>query len=358
MFIPAISKRLALLFATVITLSACAEGGTGERTDSGPSIDMSMANNVNNTADMSSESDDGDGCGVCCPGETTCIDESTQGQCTNSGDQLIPRSCAMDQVCQNGECVREQICVPGETDCFDSNTLLTCRTSGLEYTSSPCPMETTCFDGTCASGDPVGTSCTDDTACVTNNCHCGSNTDEPCGSVTDGYCTSTSCTFESCGEDSLCVAGTLASLGNTEADYDHCVPRCTAGTCSAPFECRLLPVRLDGGIGWETGCYFPNLVDIGDECANDTQCAPGTCLQNFFDTGYCTRRCDADGACPEGSACVALRAGEFYCSLLCGDGSVASSQACPLDIPDDRFDVSCQILSKLDGGVARACTTP
>jgi len=287
-----------------------------------------------------------------------CIDETTLGVCSNSGEMVIKRDCDEGQECQNGACITPQLCMPGETECFDSTTLLTCRTSGLEFTSSPCPTNTTCFDGTCATGAPVGSACSDDSACVTANCHCGASTDEPCpDSITDGYCTSETCDFETCGEDGLCVAGSLASLGNAAADYDHCVPRCTTGTCEARFECRLLPIRTDEGIGWETGCYFPGLVDIGDECSNDGQCAPGSCLQNYFNTGYCTRRCDQDGSCPEGAACVELKNGEFYCSLLCGDGSITSTQDCPLEATEQRFDVTCTILDKVDGGVARACSS-
>lgn len=338
-------------------LVGCAEGTTPvEASDTGQTNDLNQS-----PVDMGGGSldlgmvDDGNPCGVCCPGELRCEDDSTAAFCDPSGANFVPRPCGEDEVCQDGECVVEPVCTPGATDCLDASTRLTCRSGGDGFTTSPCPEETTCFAGECGTGSPIGEACAEDDECISSTCRCGSMTDPSCPqSISQGFCSTSSCTADSCGQDGLCVVGDAVDIGVEGLESDFCVPRCGAG-CGDGFECRLLPVRTEEGIAWEDGCYFDGMVDIGEECTSDLQCAAGECLQDIFNTGYCTRRCDQDGACPDRSACVELKSGQFHCSLLCGDGSVGSSSVCPLDVPDERFDVNCKILNRQEGGVARVC---
>jgi hypothetical protein len=119
-----------------------------------------------------------------------------------------------------------------------------------------------------------------------------------------------------------------------------------------------LPGKSADGLAWQDACYYATVNKIGETCESDGSCIGGNCLRGYFDTSFCTRRCDADGQCPERSACVEWMSGEYWCALLCGDGSAASSASCPLDSPVDRFDVTCKVKSAFGGGAFRVCTKP
>ncbi len=347
-----------LLIIALLFVLGCAEGGTPVTDEDMGSDDVGV-NNVNNQNNVNNANNQNNmtnnACPVCCSGDKVCSDATTVGICRADGNGFNDAPCLNDQVCDNGICVDPPECMAGERSCFDDATVLVCRQSEDGFVSMPCEMGTTCYQGECLTGNPVGTACAMDDECLTSNCHCGSGTDEVCGSITQGYCSSDTCDADSCGRDAICVAANVIPLGDASADYNHCIPRCVGG-CEAGFECIDIPSVTAEGVVWEQGCYFPGFVDIGAECANDGQCIGGACLTDVFNTNYCSRVCTDDGECPEGSACVNLKNdGQFYCSLLCGDGAVNGSSLCPLDVPTERFDVTCKVLGTVGGGVTRAC---
>ena len=96
--------------------------------------------------------------------------------------------------------------------------------------------------------------------------------------------------------------------------------------------------------------------ELGQSCSSDAQCGDGVCLRGYFEQGMCTRRCE-DRGCTTDSACVELIPGQLWCSPLCGDGAVTSTAVCPLDEPEDRFDVTCSIKSTKQNQARRVCTS-
>jgi hypothetical protein len=177
--------------------------------------------------------------------------------------------------------------------------------------------------------------------------------------ATPGYCTKPCANDDECGADAYCVDGDLAPLGVPNANYDHCAPTCEAICGDQQFGCIKVPhTTAEGELLWDDTCYFTGIVEIGQPCSNDDQCI-GECLESYVNDGYCSRRCDADGVCPDGAACVELRTGEFWCSLLCGDGSVVNNNGkCPRDVPVDDFSITCKNLNALeDNAVFKVCAS-
>lgn len=294
-------------------------------------------------------------CGVCCVNDKTCIDESTVGSCRQDMTGFNPIPCAAEEVCMNGACVVPPVCVAGEKRCYDSVTLLTCRQTGDGFITSPCAENTSCIDGNCLSGLPAGQLCSTDDECASQVCRCGTGSDDVCpSSIQTGYCAAPGCTADSCGRDGVCFASDILPLSEA-ADFDHCLSKCAFDSCPTGMECISLPTRTNDGIVWENACYYSSLKAIGSECGSDTECVTGTCLRDYFDTGYCTRRCDEDSSCPADAACVLLRPNEFYCSLKCGTGSVGGTAICPLEAGGERFDVTCQNLPTPENSIVRTC---
>lgn len=342
----------AAFFALLTLLFSCAEGTVDQNTDAGtedaatsPS-DGGDSNNQTTPMDAGGETDM-DPCGVCCPGDVTCIDETTSGVCLDDGSDLTPTECNEGDVCEEGACITPPVCVPGETSCFDDETVLTCRGTADGFTTSPCDAGLVCFEGECVSGSPTGSMCDTDDECASGNCHCGSGTDEDCPSIaTPGYCTRPCTNDGDCGADAYCMKSDFVPLGFPSTNYDHCAPSCAA-VCGdgTTYGCIQAPhTTADDEITWDDTCFFEGIVEIGQECDSDAQCI-GECMEDYITGGYCSRRCDNDGSCPVGASCVELRAGEFWCSLNCGDGSAGGSGECPRDVPNNNLSVSCQLKS-------------
>lgn len=346
-------QKILVMLALVV---GCAEGATpvGDA-DLGSDTSTSTPDVGQNTPDTSEpEPDTNTGCGLCCPGEKSCLDGVTVRACLPDGSGFTNLPCVGEELCTAGVCAVPPLCEAGAKSCYDATTVLTCRQTQDGYTTTPCPDQTSCSDGMCLSGAAPGAACTADADCVTGNCHCDAA--EGCPAGLQGYCATRTCTADSCGRDAVCFAASVAPLGNVAADYDHCVTKCTPGSCPTGQECLSVPIRTADGVGWDQACYFTGFADIGAECATDAECIGGKCLLDYFNTGYCTRECGTDGVCPADAACVQLIPGQYHCSLLCGDGSFTSTSPCPLDIPTDRFDVSCRNLPDLNNNTRRVCT--
>ncbi len=339
----------------ILGLIGCAEVEIATNDAGGTDVstvpDMATVPDTSTTEpDLSSE------CGVCCPSERMCADETTVSTCKPDGSSFTSVPCVGEETCSDGICSVPAVCQAGEKSCYDTNTVLTCRQSGDGFTTSACATDTTCIDGACLSGAGLGANCSENSECATSNCHCDAAEGCP-PSITSGYCTTQTCTFDSCGRDGACFVAAVAPLNNVAADYDHCVTKCSAGTCPAGRECINVPVRTVDGVAWEQACYFSGFVGVGGKCTTDAQCIGGTCLKDYYSIGYCTRDCADDGVCPIDAACVSLIPGQMHCSTLCGDGSVGSQTPCPFKTAEP-LETQCKLFSDRDGFARKACFSP
>lgn len=296
--------------------------------------------------------------GICIVNETTCLDEATLGTCRPDQMGYDSSPCPDGQGCTNGGCTSEPICTPGALECLNDNTVLRCRANGEGYIQMTCEEGLNCGEGVCTDKLPSGAGCTTDDECASNNCRCGNGTDDGCpDTLGGGICANMGCAADGCGMGGHCLASGQAPTG--AADYDHCVRACSdMNPCPTGSKCVAVPVHTGGGVEFRDSCYFTGVGGFGDDCTDAAQCLSGDCLTGYFDNGFCSRRCDLDGFCSEGSACAELIAGQFWCTLTCGDGSVTGTDPCPLDEPVERFDVTCKNLALDDGDVARVCAAP
>lgn len=309
-----------------------------------PGPDMATANNIPST---------------CIVNETTCLDAMTVGRCRPDQMGYDQMPCTSGTNCIGGVCSAEQLCTPGALECLGDDAVLRCRANGEGYIQMTCEPPLKCGEGVCTDKLPSGAGCTMDDECASMNCRCGSGTDDACPpALGSGICANTSCVVDGCGLAGYCLASAQAPTG--AADYDHCVRACdTTNTCPSGSKCVGVPVHVGTGVEFRDACYFTGVKGFGDDCTAPAECLTGDCLTGYFSTGFCSRRCDADGACSDGAACVELVVGQFWCTLTCGDGSpVGNTDPCPLDVPNDRFDVTCKNLSVKGGGAKRVCATP
>lgn len=286
---------------------------------------------------------------ICTPGEVQCLSETMRGVCTDDGTGFEEESCGSGTQCVEGQCQSTQACTPNHRYCHDGQNLLTCRANGSGYTTQQCGDGNVCIGDACFTGLANGAPCNLNDDCAGQRCHCGSEESCP-SSLTPAYCTQT-CDANSCNNAEWCLDA--AQLGGAH-HYDHCVNKCDAACSIAGLGCKYIPVKGVQETTWEQGCVHRELAGIGEVCTSDAQCLGGTCLQDYFGFGYCTRRCES-GGCPSGSACVQLRGNEHWCSLLCGDGVTGQ---CPLKLtrPND-LNITCKLLSEYDSDQAvRVCT--
>ena len=307
-------------------------------------VDMAAPNNTMN--------------GICIVNETICADEMTVARCRPDQMGYDNTPCPNGENCVNGACTAEPVCTPGSTECMGDNTVLRCRQTGEGYIQMTCEPPLNCGEGMCTDKLPTGAGCTTDDECASTNCRCGSGTDDNCpAGIGGGICANTSCMADGCGLSGYCLASDQVPVG--AADYDHCVRACSASNaCPAGSKCVAVPVRVGAGIEFQESCYFTGVKGFGEDCAAPAECLSGDCLSGYFDNGFCSRRCDDDGFCSGESACVELIPGQFWCTLVCGDGSVIGADPCPLDVPNDRFDVTCKNLPEHGGDVLRVCAAP
>ena len=297
-------------------------------------------------------------CGACCPGDLVCLSPTEVGRCRADGSGHDATPCAEGDACENGACATPPVCEPGARDCLDDTTTLLCRQTGEGWVSATCDEGLVCAQGICTDKLRLGSGCAADDECASGRCRCGDATADGCPSfVTGGICVLPGCDPTSCGSHARCFAASAAPLG--AADVDHCVRSCDElDPCPGGSRCSSVPVRGAEGVELAGGCYFDGIAGFGDACTSDEQCLLGGCLADYWSFPFCSRRCDEDGLCPQGSACVKLRPNEYWCSPLCGDGASSGSQDCPLNEPDARFDVICKNFEPLGGGVLRVCAHP
>jgi hypothetical protein len=342
--------RLIVLIVFVAATAACAGGENPVTADAAQTTPDDVGGEdapAHDTSDAPGDAADiqDDPCGVCCPGERTCSDETTASVCADDGSQYVDETCGDEQICEAGSCVDEPVCQPGETVCLDGTSRNICRPDGTSWRAESCDANTSCIDGECLSGAKNGASCGGDADCAGGKCRCGS--DESCSpspSVT--YCTAT-CTPGSCGSDEICVA----SDSFNGASYDHCLPTCDQTCPHAGMRCASLPTRDSGDLTYEQACYFEEVINVGEPCTSADNCSGGTCLKDYYDSvDVCTYECSGD--CPSGTACVELVSGTYHCAPLCGDGSPGGSGDCPLG---DIWGVSCGTRTTPQNFAKRVC---
>lgn len=294
---------------------------------------------------------------ACCPGALGCVDTETVGVCLEDGSGWSPmENCSESgKRCVDGACRDDGsgVCTPGQPGgCHDGDTRLICRGNGEGYRIEDCPAGQACQGGMCVSGAPTGSVCQVHDDCAGGRCHCGDGTEEEClVEHTPAYCTRP-CPEGGCGDGEWCFATSVYAWNNVAVTYDHCVPACEA-TCGAQgMACRQVPVQDGGELRWEKGCFYEGLSNAGDACSRDTECITGTCLSDYIRGGFCSMRCE-QAACPQDTACVQIRSGEWWCSPECR--TIEGAERCPLDEPDERFDVTCKTMITRDGKATRVC---
>ena len=340
-------KRVPLI-AILFVFAGCAEGEFGKDVDN--NLDSS-----NPTKDMGGPKRDRGMKGVdlkgmiCQPGSATCGGENTIKTCLSDGLSFQSTPCPSEQICEMGVCKMPPICNPGTKKCSDPNTISSCRASGEAWVATSCSANQGCVNGACLPGKPDGTQCATNDECASSTCHCGS--EEQCAFTQSGFCVSKGC--DQCAENAFCFDGQKMLAGRING-YDFCLQTCDK-VCEDPSQkCYELPSKT----GFNQGCYFGSLNAIGGDCSSADDCVGGVCRRDYFrESNLCTRACDENSPCPDGTGCVDLN-GFFQCTLLCGDGSAIGTQPCPLDLPEDRFDVTCKNRATASGGVLRVCVVP
>ncbi len=206
---------------------------------------------------------------ACGPTEPVkCTMANCSGCCTEAGECLAPaRQTAMEcgpagSTC--GACLPGQMC--SASRCVkDPNAVVVLDDGGVEMPDA----------GRADSGVQCGSlgtpCCASGAACyLTLTCQ-------------SGVCRQPVADAGACGAlgQSCCTNSTCTAVGTT----------CSAGTCVAQMT---TDAGTDGGT---------TLRSAGEACTADTQCVDGTCLQNGFNGGYCTKSCNASSDCFAGSQC-------------------------------------------------------
>lgn len=294
-----------------------------------------------------------DPCGVCCPGEISCVDGDTLGTCLPDGSGYEEASCGEEELCEDAACVARPVCNEGETACHDGKTRMVCRAGGAGWRTDDCADGMSCVGGECLAGEPTGHACEAADDCAGAKCHCGSDEscDLPDESSLSGYCSAT-CAPGSCGSDEVCVSATHWPA----AREDHCLASCSGGCSHLPgMTCASVPTMDSGELTFEEACVPQGIVDIGERCERSETCSGGTCLLDYIEVGLCTTECA--GNCPEGTACVELRDNTYYCSPICGNGDPAGSSPCPLAGGEDMMSIQCAVKNQYGGGAKRVCAS-
>lgn len=230
----------------------------------------------------------GDGCSA------NCLLELNE-DCTASGD-------CQSGLCDSAEaycvCTVDSDCTTGQS-CLLDGALPVCVTpgcgNGFREGSEGCDDDNTASGDGCSATclAELGENCSQNADCESGSCEgtnqvCQCNDDADCGSL-------------------LCNSG---------PDPNACVnPGCGNSVLEANEGCD------DGGTTAGDGCDVACLLELGESCSMDAECASGSCAQN-----ECA--CDGDTDCPSGQLCRTAVTPPSCVSPGCGNGMVEAGESC------------------------------
>lgn len=355
---------LSALLLALISTGSCAEPTATD----GPASDAGLDGPVSSDTPLDSPQEDAtrvdapepdaDPCGVCCPGESRCVDSLTREVCTADGSGF-ERSACTDKVCLDGECAGDAIvCEPGHAECLSAETQQTCNAQGTAFVSAGCGAGV-CIGGVCRDGERTAGYCTEDGDCAGGQCLCGgpsacTGMGELADILPNGYCTTTDCVAEGCGTGEYCMDFGVPALFDSGK---HCVGDCTDCLTAVGMACRQTPVALGDSLVWEDACMFGYLGEMSAFCEEDSDCMGGTCWRGdpMPTHGYCTLLgCSDTRQCPSNASCVDFGAEGNVCLRHCGTGEAASG-SCPEGL---GLDVSCQFHTEFGSGALKWVCAP
>lgn len=187
-----------------------------------------------------------------------------------------------------------------------------------------CEVDSDCVSLRCVDPDGAGKRCVDVCQFGAGQCLDG----EICGGATEagcGVCLSEASTpralGDRCGVDSDCQS----QICLVREGLGECTTAC-AGSCPAGFLCRASPTRVPKSATEAQLCVRVRERGFGHTCGDRFDCQSGICARQGVRT-WCTKLCEADIDCPEGSGCVAA-AGRTVCDArLALEGEVCASDA-------------------------------
>jgi hypothetical protein len=321
----------------------CVEDGTCDAADG------SCIPGANRPADTSCDEDGG----TVCDETGNCVECNSAGQCADDGNECTVATCASNEcgstnvgdgancdfnggegICEGGTCVEKPECsLPSECDDLNECTTNECALGMCEFPPNDgADCDASGLPGLCEAGACIGlcegVNCPDLGECMVNECKpqngdCeGSPVDDgtPCdggtGECDAGACVPTDlCQGEDCSDgdectQDLCDSGTGVCSNPSEPVGTLCG---NDGQCTSDDP----PVCTEGACTDQTGYC---VGDTALPCADDYQCAAGTCSVSAL-------ACHADADCGvcvfAGTQC----SGDFMCTDF-GDSCTASTETC------------------------------
>lgn len=257
---------------------------------------------------------------TCDPSTSRCIDDDSElDSCFTSADCGEGRYCLsvgaerQCMACSIGEPCVEMVCAENPEDFLCLFDCLAdadcgggfCKQDGARNECVECLQDVDCPDGRCVDdggglrcvadcasadgceeGREFGATCNEDIECISEQCLPWTNT-----------CSSTCTTNAECGEGHSCAS---FPLPQTTATSNSCAPICESGfECgdgSCEFRFDTLELEID------RVCLDPSdRAPIGAECADDTECESGYCVDVFLPIGP---GCAVDADCGDRAVCV------------------------------------------------------
>jgi V8-like Glu-specific endopeptidase len=241
------------------------------------------------------------------------------GQCAGS---CVPVTGAMGSMPNGAECTDNLQCT--SLFCTDPGDGRRRCLQPCEADSGACPAGEVCANvlgacGACIDSGLVsgsrnlGEPCTESTQCSTGMCIEDAFPLRPSRS----YCSRACETDGDCGgrfhcRDALCVAGARGDLGDPCANNSDCID---GSFCAAQGEQRWCTTLCGAGAPCESGFTCVAVGDVsvcvpdsgiaGDDCAAPDDCLSGVCALGASSDapGACTRTCGPDSPCPTGLEC-------------------------------------------------------
>jgi len=277
-------------------------------------FDSCCLNNICAPASMcqtDGDNPDGDSTTECTTGQFRCSGNDVQS-CAD-GIWSFYRTCANNQVCDEGECVAadgdtDGDSVPGECEAGEKRCNIDkverCNVDREWELFEQCGIKQNCEDALCVT--PQGDACTITDGCSDNEEYCLA--DELGGE--DGHC------MPYCGGDTnvVCPRGWACVRSVCEPIEGYCK---LDVDCAANEFCDKLPNAEDGKC--QKYCDLP-----GENCKENYECVTDTTDQDY---GKCVIINPACNSCSYDDQCGA----GFYCQIISGQVSGCCTESCATD---------------------------